>query len=51
MERGQQRPCLPSQVGGSGRTQMARWGCGGAALREGWDGLFSFSSVCPGEGL
>lgn len=50
-ERGQQRPCLPSQVGGSGRTRRARGGGGGAALREGWDGLFSFSSVCPGEGL
>lgn len=51
MERGQQRPCLPSQVGGNSRTQRARWGCGGAALQEGWVGLLSFSSVCLGEGL
>lgn len=51
VERGQRRPCLPSQVGGSGRTRRARGGAGGGALREGRDGLFSFSSVCPGEGL
>lgn len=51
VERGQRWPCLPSQVGGSGRTRRARGGGGGGALQEGLDGLFSFSSVCPGEGL
>lgn len=37
--RSERRPCPPSRVGGSGRTQRTRWGRGGAVLREGWDGL------------
>lgn len=49
MERGQRGPCLPSQVGGSGRTRRARGEVEEQLSKRGGMGSFPSPQSAPGR--